>query len=112
MKRYLIIVMLAFGSLLYSAVELDGRYQLMISKGNNHFDSGEMDLALKAFKDAVKYRRQAPDAYLQIGHIHLVKDFHKIALDYFQQAEKYKDHFIYPESKIVLIVPVYLILRA
>ena len=77
-------------------------YLSLISEGNNFFDSGQLDKALIHYRKAIEIKKEAADAYLQIGHIHLMKGFNQLALKSFQRAESFSNHFLTKESLLDL----------
>jgi len=95
-----IYIFFTLASVLTATVDAD--YSLLISKANNHFDSGQYDKALTAYKKAISTKKNAADAYFMLGHIHLIKGYYKIAYDSFKAAAQYKEQFLYNKTLIEL----------
>lgn len=99
-KKYLLFFFISF--LTYNA--WSESYPYHISEGNNFFDLEQLDQALIHYKKAIQIREEAPDAYFQIGHIHLLKGFNQLALKYFTDAESYSQHFLIKETLLDLYI--------
>ena len=98
MTKYFYILFILFVFLQAS----DKEYQLLISEGNNNFELGELDKAVLNFKKAIKINKKLPEAYMNLGYIHLQKTYYKVAKRYFENAEMYKSKFIYKEKILEL----------
>ena len=77
-------------------------YEFYLSEGNNLMDRDRIDEAVWHFKKAIKEKPHEPDAYLQLGHLHLRESLPKIALEYLKQAEKHAKKFQHPRSEVEL----------
>lgn len=97
-KKYLISHLILFAC----GYCLNTSYLLQISEGNNFFDLGQLNKALTHYKKAIEIKKEAADAYLQIGHIHLLKEFNQLALKNFKKAESFSNHFLTKESLLDL----------
>ena len=95
-------IYLAIICLLQLSFSDDIEYQSLISQGNNFFDLNELDKALVYYKKATQIKKEAADAYFQIGHIHLSKGFNDVAIKYFTKAEVYTNFFIINETLLDL----------
>jgi len=98
-------IKIAILSLTLNLIFLHGNiseYRLLISRGNNYLDKNELSEALVCYEKAVKLYPLAPEAYYQIGFIHMRKKYYNMALKYFLQAEKHSSNFLFKEKKMDL----------
>lgn len=102
LKLLLVIQATGFFYIFFANYASGERYDFHISEGNNYFDLQELDKALIHYKKAVEMKKEAADAYFQIGHIHLLKGFNELALKYFAQAESHSQYFLVKETLLDL----------
>jgi hypothetical protein len=78
----------------------DAELALLISEGLNWLDTGRDDMAQKSFLEVLKRDPRSPDAFLNLGILHLRRKLLDPAIEYFRKADSNRERFLLPRTAL------------
>lgn len=78
----------------------DAELALLISEGLNWLDTGRDDLAHKSFLEVLRRDPHNPDAFLNLGILHLRRKLLDPAIEYLRKADSNRERFLLPRTAL------------